>query len=320
MTVHNDRPLKAAVVGIGVMGWNHARVLAAMPETDLVAVVDSDPARRNTAIDAFGCLAFADIGDLAGLGIDFVVIAAPNDTHRRFAEAAFALGLHALVEKPIAPTIADARAIIAAADAAERLLMIGQVERFNPAVRAAKKACEGETIVSVQVTRVGPFPPRMSPVGVVIDLGVHDIDIIRTITGSEIVEIQAQLTSVRAEREDTALLQFRTASGALAHIATNWITPFKTRMLQIATTEKFIQADLMTRQVSEFFGYRPDGSYSMRQLPVAFAEPLREELTAFVTAIRTGGPSPVSGEDGLRNLEVALTCLEGRDPVALAAE
>ena len=113
----------------------------------------------------------------------------------------------------------------------------------------------------------------------------------------------------RAEREDTALLQFRLENGAIAHITTNWVTPYKTRTLQVATANKFVVADLMTRQVTEYFGQQPDGSYSTRGVMSWPNEPLKKELEAFAHAIRTGETPAVTGEDGLRNLEVALRCL-----------
>ena len=166
--------------------------------------------------------------------------------------------------------------------------MVGHVERFNPAVEAIKEAIRNEDILSIAITRVGPFPPRMSNVGVVIDLAVHDIDLIRWFTDSDIVEVQPQLSSAVAEREDIALLQFRTASGVLAHINTNWLTPFKARNVTVATRGKYVQGDLLTRQVTECFGFQPDGSYSMRHLSVGHAEPLRSELLAFLRAVRTG--------------------------------
>ena len=126
----------------------------------------------------------------------------------------------------------------------------------------------------------------MSNVGVVIDLAVHDIDLIRWFTESDIVEVQPQLSSAVAEREDIALLQFRTASGVLAHINTNWLTPFKARNVTVATRGKYVMGDLLTRQVTECFGFKPDGSYSMRHLPVGHDEPLRAELIAFLGAVR----------------------------------
>jgi predicted dehydrogenase len=152
----------------------------------------------------------------------------------------------------------------------------------------------------------------MSNVGVVIDLAVHDIDLIRWFTESDIAEVQPQLSNAVAEREDIALLQFRTVSGVLAHINTNWLTPFKARNVTIATRNKYIMGDLLTRQVTECFGFQPDGSYSMRHLSVGHAEPLRAELQAFVAAIRDGKEPAVTGEEGAASLEIAIRCLERR--------
>jgi predicted dehydrogenase len=151
---------------------------------------------------------------------------------------------------------------------------------------------------------------------VVIDLAVHDIDLIRWFTDSEITEVQPQLKSAIAEREDIALLQFRTASGVLAQINTNWLTPFKTRTVHIATRKKYLIGDLLTRQVTECFGFQPDGSYSMRHLSAGHAEPLRSELFAFVKAIRDGEPPAVSGAEGVASLEVAMRCLQGGMAIA----
>jgi len=189
-------------------------------------------------------------------------------------------------------------------------LMVGHVERFNPAVAAIKQAITGEDILSIGITRVGPFPPRMSNVGVVIDLAVHDIDLIRWFTESDIVEVQPQLSSAVAEREDIALLQFRTASGVLAHINTNWLTPFKARNVTVATRGKYVMGDLLTRQVTECFGFKPDGSYSMRHLPVGHDEPLRAELIAFLNSVRSGQVPAVTGDEGVASLEIAIRCLE----------
>src|SRR6201989_2076529 len=153
-------------------------------------------------------------------------------------------------------------------------------------------------------------PARMSNVGVVIDLAVHDIDLIRWFTESEIVEVQPQLSSAKAEREDIALLQFRTASGVLAHINTNWLTPFKARTVHVATKRKYVIGDLLTRQVTECFGFQPDGSYSMRHLSVGHAAPLRPALLALLRAVCTGGAPAVTGDEGVASLEIATRCLE----------
>ena len=307
----HPNPIRVGVAGVGVMGRNHARVLSEMREVELVAVFDPDAETARAVAGQFDAKAATTIEDFVALGLEAAVIATPNRTHADLGVALIEAGAHVLVEKPIAATVADAERLIAAARARDRVLMVGQVERFNPAVEAVKRAIADEHVISIQITRVGPFPPRMGEVGVVIDLAVHDIDIIRHLTGSEIAEVQPQLARTKADREDTALLQFRLENGVIAHITTNWVTPYKTRTLQVATQNKFVVADLMTRQVTEYFGQQADGSYQTRAVNSWPAEPLKKELEAFAHAIRTGEAPAVTGEDGLRNLEVALRCLGG---------
>jgi predicted dehydrogenase len=294
------------------MGSNHARVLAEIAGVHLVGVVDPERKQREFVARTLGCAEFSDLDALFRSGVDAVTIAAPTHLHHDLALKCISHGIHVMVEKPIAPTVEEGRAIVAAARRAGVTLMIGHVERFNPAVESIKRAIKDQDILSIAITRVGPFPPRMSNVGVVIDLAVHDIDLIRWFTDSEIVEIQPQLSSAVAEREDIALLQFRTASGVLAHINTNWLTPFKARTIHIATRDKYLIGDLLTLQVTECFGFQPDGSYSMRHLSVGYAEPLRAELLSFVNAIRSGQPPAVTGEEGVASLEVAIRCLDSR--------
>src|ERR1700753_1205062 len=301
---------RVGVIGAGVMGSNHARVLSNLPNVDLVGVVDPLPAHRERASELANCRTFATLDELAAEGIDAVTIAAPTHLHHEISLACIARKIHVLVEKPIASSVEEGREIVAAAQRAGVTLMVGHVERFNPAVAAIKQAIKGEDILSIAITRVGPFPPRMSNVGVVIDLAVHDIDLIRWFTESDIIEVQPQLASAVAEREDIALLQFRTASGVLAHINTNWLTPFKARNVTVAPRGKYVMGDLLTRQVTECFGFQPDGSYSMRHLPVGHDEPLRAELIAFLQAVRSGAAPAVTGDEGAASLEIATRCLE----------
>lgn len=308
----SDRPLRVGVVGVGVMGSNHARVFAGLPGVELIGIADPDGKQADFVARTLGCAAVPDVAALLDLKLDAVTIAGPTHLHRDIALACIERGVHVLVEKPIASSVAEGNEIIAAARRAGVTLMVGHVERFNPAVEAIKEAIRGEDILSIAITRVGPFPPRMSNVGVVIDLAVHDIDLIRWFTDSDIVEVQPQVSSAVAEREDIALLQFRTASGVLAHINTNWLTPFKARNVIVATRGKYVQADLLTRQVTECFGFQPDGSYSMRHLSVGHAEPLRAELLAFTSAVRSGQPPAVTGEQGVASLAIAIQCLDGR--------
>jgi predicted dehydrogenase len=309
--------LRAGVVGVGVMGSNHARVLASLSGVELVGVADPDRGQAQFVANALGTTAVESAEALLALGLDAVTIAAPTHLHHDIALTCIKRGVHVLVEKPIASNPEEGRAIVAAARRAGVTLMVGHVERFNPAVETIKDAIRGEDILSISITRVGPFPPRMSNVGVVIDLAVHDIDLIRWFTDSEIEDVQPLTASAVAEREDIALLQFRTASGVLAQINTNWLTPFKARTVVVATRDKYISGDLLTRQVTECFGFQPDGSYSMRHLSVGYTEPLRSELIAFFTTIRGGKAAVVSGEEGVASLEIAMRCLEQR-PAHLA--
>jgi UDP-N-acetylglucosamine 3-dehydrogenase len=304
------KPLRVGVIGAGIMGSNHARVFAGMQDIDLVGIAEPIDTHRARAEQAIGCRTFASVGDLLAAGVDAVTIAAPTHLHHEVALTCIAQNKHVLVEKPIASTVQEGAEIVAAAQRAGVTMMVGHVERFNPAVATIKQAIKGEEILSIAITRVGPFPPRMSNVGVVIDLAVHDIDLIRWFTESDIVEVQPQLSSAVAEREDIALLQFRTASGVLAHINTNWLTPFKARNVTVATRGKYVMGDLLTRQVTECFGFQPDGSYSMRHLSVGYDEPLRSELTAFVHAVRTGEKPAVTGDEGVASLEIAIRCLD----------
>jgi predicted dehydrogenase len=320
-TANSDagRSLRVGVIGVGVMGSNHARVFAGLTGAELVGVADPDRKQAEFVARTLGCRAVSDVGQLLDLGVDVVTIAAPTHLHHDMALTCIARGVHIMVEKPVASTVEEGRDIIEAARRANVTLMVGHVERFNPAVEAVKEAIRGEDILSIAITRVGPFPPRMSNVGVVIDLAVHDIDLIRWFTDSDIVEVQPQLSSAVAEREDIALLQFRTASGVLAHINTNWLTPFKARNVTVATRGKYVTGDLLTRQVTECFGFQPDGSYSMRHLSVGHAEPLRSELVAFLRAVRTGSAAAVTGEEAVASLEIAIRCLASRPAIAPAA-
>jgi predicted dehydrogenase len=312
--------LRVGVVGVGTMGINHARILSHLDGATLVGVADPDKQRAKTVARAAGCPAMARLEQLADCGVEAVSIAVPTRLHHDIALACIERGLHILVEKPIASTSTEGHAIVEAARKAGVTLMVGHVERFNPAVQTIKDAIRDEEILSIAITRIGPFPPRKSNLGVVIDLAVHDIDLIRWFTNSEIIDVQSQVSSAITECEDIAMLQFRTASGVLAQINTNWLTPFKARTVHVATRRKYVDGDLLTRQVIERYDFRRDYSYSMRHLAVGQAEPLRAELAAFVHAVRRGVPPAVTGEEGVASLEIAMHCLNGRRSIGSVLE
>jgi predicted dehydrogenase len=313
----DPNPLKCAVIGAGAMGRNHARILSLHPSADLIGIVDPDPEVRAGIAKMADTVGYDDLDAVLAQGLQAAVVAVPTVEHHQVARRLIEAGVHLLIEKPIAATSAEAHDLIARAKERGVTLTVGHVERFNPAIRALHDAVNGEEIISIAISRVGPFPPRISDVGIVTDLGVHDIDLIRWLSGSEIVEHQSLLTRARGQHEDIAFLQFRLANGALAHINTNWLTPYKERRISVSTAKRFIVCDMLLRTVNEFSGFTPDGlpdrlaqgSFVSRSLSVPFVEPLRAEIDAFLDAARGRAPVVVSGLDGARALEVALSCL-----------
>jgi predicted dehydrogenase len=310
-------PVRVAVIGGGAMGRNHARILSHADRAELAAVVDPSEAVRAQAVAHFGCPAFATLDEAIDHGMDAAVVAVPTVNHHETASRLIAAGIHLLVEKPIAATLAEAHDMIRQAEARGVVLTVGHVERFNPAIRTLHETIGDEPIISIAISRVGPFPPRISDVGIVTDLGVHDIDLIRWLGRSEIVQNQSLLTRARGGHEDIAFLQFRLASGALAHINTNWLTPFKERRISVSTATRFIVCDMLLRTVNEYSGFAPDanpgklshGSFVSRSLSVPFVEPLRAELDSFLDAMEGKGQVEVTGHDATRSLEIALECL-----------
>jgi Predicted dehydrogenases and related proteins len=185
------------------------------------------------------------------------------------------------------------------------------VERFNPAVQRVKQLV-GDDVISIQIERVGPYPPRIQDVGVIKDLGSHDIDLIRFITGSEYEQVYAVTSKTLGKHEDSALITARMTNGVLASINTNWVTPYKSRKIHVACKSKYIEANLVTQEVKEYSQFSTyDKSYSVREWPLIYREPVKEELNQFLRAVREGTPVPISGDDGLvvlKTIEKVLAC------------
>ncbi|BDA84015.1 dehydrogenase [Aureimonas sp. SA4125] len=301
--------MRIGVIGCGSMGGHHARTVAANASAVLVGVVDPHEERREAVAAAHAVSSYADVSSLLAAGIDAAVIAAPTAKHHALATLLLSSGVHVLVEKPIAGGVDEARDLVALAEGCGRKLMIGHVERFNPALVALRAALQGEDVRSVVITRASPFPARIGDVGIVLDLAVHDIDLIRWMASSEIAEHQAQVSQTRGAHEDSALLQFRTTSGAIASINTNWLTPFRQRRMEVATPDRFFVCDMLQRTLTVFSDYGKDGSFRQRALFVPASDPLAAEHAAFYAAVRGEAEVPVSGHDGLRSLEIALACL-----------
>lgn len=306
------RKLRAALIGAGVMGKNHARVYNVLPSTELVAVADIDVLALEQVVQEYSVHGYESYVDmLAQEHPDIVSIVVPTRLHRQVTIDALESGSNVLVEKPIASTIAEAEDMINVARRSGLKLMVGHIERFNPAVVTLKSALDKDEVISINITRVGPLPPRVKDVGVIIDLGSHDIDLIHFLSDTEFEEVHAVSSISKARHEDTALLIFRMRNGILAQITTNWLTPYKAREIVVWTRKRQFHANLMTQQLTEYSNYDlVSGAFQVKHWSVPHAEPLQLELAAFAEAIVTGSPPPVTGEDGLAALTVAHQCLD----------
>jgi len=302
--------LRVGVIGVGSMGRHHARIYSQMSDVEFVGVSDVNKEVAGKIASQYKTKAFTSHLDLLKEGVDAVTIAVPTTLHKQITLDAIGCGVHVLIEKPIADTVEAGKAIIKKAAEKNVKLMVGHIERFNPIIPVIKKSLEGSKPISISITRVGPLPPRIKDVGVVVDIGVHDIDIIRHLTGSEFKKIYPLVMSNIAAKEDIAMLSFVMENGVLAHITTDWLTPYKVREISISTKDKFIRGDFITQKVTEYSSWE-NSSYLVKNLFVPFGEPLMLEQQAFLNCIRENKPSPVSGVDSLKALEVALKCLEG---------
>jgi len=309
--------IRAAVIGVGSMGRNHARVYGLLTNVELVAVADTDAPVLENVVRENGVRGYESYCDLLKREQpDVVSVVVPTRLHRRVTIDALESGSHVLVEKPIAATIEEAEDMIDCARRKGLGLMVGHIERFNPVVVALKSALKGEAVISISITRVGPLPLRIQDVGVIIDLGTHDIDLVRFLTDAEFEEVHALSSIANVRHEDMALMIFRMSNGVLAQITSNWLTPYKEREIVVCTRHHQFRANLMTQQLIEYSNYNADsGAYQVKHWPVSQAEPLQRELAAFVEAVVNRTPPPVTAEDGMVALSIAYRCLSSVSPV-----
>ncbi len=317
MTSSNIK-VRTAVIGLGKMGANHARVYSEMDCATLVGVFDVNRARAVEGAGTYGCRAFATLDEVFEAGVDAVTVAVPTTLHGEISIAALERGMHVLVEKPIAATREEATEMIRVARRFGRKLMVGHIERFNPAVQAIKARVSPEEIISINLMRVGPLPPRIKDAGVIIDFGVHDIDLVHFLCESQPKTVYCVRSSNLSQMEDSASILLEMRGGAAAQITANWITPYKAREIQVITAERLIKGNLITQQVQEYSRYTSDG-YVVQDVSVRRHEPLRAELASFLESIIQDGPTSVTGSDGLRALDVATQASTYRQLDAVAA-
>ncbi|AHF81257.1 UDP-N-acetylglucosamine 3-dehydrogenase [Thermococcus paralvinellae] len=311
--------LRVGVVGVGNMGFHHARVyseLAKEGKVELVGVADADFERAKEVAKKFNTKPFADYRELAKEELDAVSIAVPTSLHKQVALEFIEKGIHVLIEKPIAESIESAQEIIKAAKANNVILMVGHIERFNPAVLKLKESIRegllGE-VVSISAKRVGPMAVRIRDVGIIIDLGVHDIDVISFLFDDKVKKVYARAGNVKhpAGVEDHALIMLGFSNGKSGIVETNWLTPHKTRTLTAVGTNGIAYLDYIQQKLTIYNDeWEKDAKINKR-------EPLRNELVHFIECVKEGKRPLISGEDGLHALKVALKALESakRDEV-----
>lgn len=326
--------MKIAVAGAGVMGRNHVRVCSELEGVDVVGVVEpSRPAAERVSrlhrVRTFDTLAQL----LADARPDALIIATPTVTHFALAREAIAAGVHVLIEKPIAATVAEGQELVALASRSGVLLGVGHIERFNPAVRELRKHLEaGELgrVFQIIARRVGPFPPRIQDVGVVVDLATHDVNIMEHVVGSPIERVFAETAQrIHQTREDLVSCTMRFASGTVGVIDINWLTPTKIRELSVLGERGMFVVNYLTQDLTLYENSSTGGAAEalavigvgegrMIRFPVQRFEPLRAEIESFVAAVRAGGKPYVDGEEGVRALHLAhVIARSGRDQVAL---
>lgn len=311
--------LQLAVVGAGVMGANHCRIAASLPGVSLVGVVDADHDRAEAASAAGGCRGFGSIDELLeSTPVDAVIIAVPTALHSELTHRALGAGLHVLIEKPIAATVAEAEAMTAAAEAADRILMVGHVERFNPVVMEAFKYLEDP--LHIEINRVGPFSARVQD-NVVADLMIHDLDIVRAISGSEVASVSGVGRRFRTDGVDLATAHLVFENGMTATVTASRLGQQKVRQIGITQKESYLSVDLVRQDISlhrvAHVEYLAEGGTRYRQTGVveipfveARGEPLALEQQEFVAAIRDGRQPLVDGRQGVAALELVARVLD----------
>jgi predicted dehydrogenase len=302
--------LRIAVIGVGHLGQHHARILAAMPDADLVAVVDTKPDRAAEIATKYATAALTDHSSLVG-HVDAVSIATPTVSHVDIALPFIEVGAAVLVEKPMAVSLADADRLVAAADARGTLLAIGHTERFNPAVAAAVPLVSSPRFIEIH--RLGTFPERSLDIDVIFDLMIHDLDILLAVVGSEVESVEAIGVNVLTPRIDIANARLRFASGCIANVTASRISRDRVRKARFFQHDSYVSIDYAAQELEVYRLVAQNGGRPAIQggrVDVTSDEPLRRELADFVDAVRNRRQPAVTGHAGRAALALATRVAE----------
>ena len=302
--------IRVGVVGVGSMGQNHVRVLRELPEANLVGVTDADRSRAEDVADKYGVPAL-DTDELFDR-VDAVVVAVPTPFHADLTDQAIDAGVSVLVEKPFVAEASEGERLIQRADDAGVALQVGHVERFNPGVETLQDVIGGRDLIAVDARRVGPPPDRTIGDSAVLDLMIHDIDVLLALVDSEVETVSA--VGARDNRHVTATFGFE--DGTMASLTASRVTQQKVRELSVTADDCRVNVDYTSQHVEihrhslpEYVETNGDVRYRQESVvehpTVQTSEPLKRELSSFLHAARTGSEPEVTGEDGLRVLELA---------------
>jgi predicted dehydrogenase len=298
--------IRAAVIGAGVFGRHHLRVLSQSLNATLVGVVDADPERAAQAAAEHNCLTFATLGELKD-NVDAAIVAVPTSLHAAVGCELLESGIDVLVEKPIAADLASARRLVDTAAKNERILQVGHLERFNPAVTALKKIT---TIpLFFEIHRLSLFSPRSLDVDVVLDLMIHDLDLVLDLAGSMPEEIRAAGISILSDKVDIANVRLAFPGGCVANLTASRVSTERVRKLRLFQPHQYISLDYQ-KQDAVAFTVSGNQQIGFQPLPTVKEEPLRLEVEAFLASVANRTQPLVPGEEGLRALEVALSILD----------
>ena len=297
--------MRVGVIGVGHLGQHHARLYAALDGAELVAVVDSDAERARRHAETHGCEALATAAELVGR-VDAVSVAVPTLVHREVAVPLLEAGIDVLIEKPLARTPEEADGIMRAAEASGRLVMVGHSERFNPAMIALARAVDAPRFFEIH--RLAQFKPRSTDIDVILDLMIHDLDLVLSLDGTEAEAVDAVGVQALTDKVDIANARIRMSSGCVANITASRISAEPVRRVRVFQSRTYLSCDTGTREV-ERYRLLPGGggapSIEHDRLPVDDGEPLAMELAEFVEAVRTRRAPRVDGRQGQRAVELA---------------
>ena len=299
--------MRVAVIGGGAMGQHHIRIYREMKDVELVGICDTDRNRAVSLAKTNNTTPYFDHNELLKQDLDAVSVVVPTTFHSRVALDVINSGTHLLVEKPIADTLKNADTMINAAHDAKVKLMVGHIERFNPAVSKLKEIVDSGMlgkIVSISSRRVGPFNPRIRDVGIIMDLGVHDIDVISYLYGRKINEVYTIAGKDIHSFEDHASILLRCDTNLSGMVETNWLTPHKIRNLTAIGLQGVAYLDYIKQTVELH-----DEAW-VRTAKVEPKEPLKNELEHFIKSVRDNTAVISNGETSRHALEVAMAAIE----------